>query len=233
MSEPNDPAGAGGGEAQDRAATARVGDDARASTAAEERLAAVSRGGAEGFGVVGVGASAGGVEALDAFFAGLQQTGMAFVVVQHMATDKQSHLPEILSRVTRMPVVQATDGLAIEPDHVYVVPPGSNLALFEGTLHLIELPSGGTHSSVLPIDFFFQSLAAECGPRCIGVILSGTGVDGMRGLQHIREAGGLTFAQDPSTARFPGMPSAAAAGADAVLSPEGIGHELIRMSRHP
>ncbi len=189
--------------------------------------------GAEGFPVVGVGASAGGVEALEAFFGGLAQTGMAFVVVQHMASDKQSHLPEIIGRATRMPVVQATDGLSVEPDHVYIVPPGYNLALFEGKLHLIELAPGGTHGSVLPVDFFFRSLAAECGSRCMGVILSGTGVDGMHGLQDIREAGGLTFAQEPATARFPGMPSAAAVGADAVLSPQGIAEELARISRHP
>ncbi|MGZ3444280.1 MAG: CheR family methyltransferase, partial [Myxococcaceae bacterium] len=188
---------------------------------------------ADAFPVVGVGASAGGVEALEAFFGGLSQTGMAFVVVQHMASDKPSHLPEIIGRVTRMPVVQATDGLSVEPDHVYVVPPGSNLALLEGKLHLIELAPGWTHGGVLPVNFFFHSLAAECGARCMGVILSGTGMDGMHGLQDIRGAGGLTFAQEPATARFPGMPSAAAVGADAVLSPQGIAEELVRISRHP
>ena len=86
---------------------------------------------------------------------------------------------------------------------------------------------------MLPVDFFFRSMARDCGPRCMGVVLSGTGVDGMRGLQDIREAGGLTFAQDPATARFQGMPTAAAAGADAVLAPEAIADELVRISRHP
>ncbi len=229
MSEPTDPlSGGGDGRAPD---AARPPSTPSVDGAEQAAFPAASE--AQPFPVVGVGASAGGVEALEAFFGGLQPTGMAFVVVQHMAADKQSHLPEILGRVTRLPVVQATDGLTVEPDHVYVIPPGANLALFEGKLHLIELAPGSTHGAVLPVDFFFHSLANECGARCMGVVLSGTGADGMHGLQDIREAGGLTFAQDPSTARFSGMPSAAAVGADAVLSPEGIAQELERISRHP
>jgi two-component system CheB/CheR fusion protein len=185
------------------------------------------------FPVVGVGASAGGLEALEAFLGRLVPAGMAFVVIQHLAPGKESHLPDILGRATRLPVVQARDGMLVEPDHVYVIPPGSNLAMSQGRLHLMELPPGGGRGALLPVDFFLHSLAADCGARSMGVILSGTGVDGMHGLQEIREAGGLTFAQDPGTARFQGMPSAAAVGADAVLPPEQIAEELLRISRHP
>jgi two-component system, chemotaxis family, CheB/CheR fusion protein len=233
MSEPTDPLSGGGHGPTRQPDAARPPSSPLLDGTDEAAFPGPAAAGAQAFPVVGVGASAGGVEALEAFFGGLQPTGMAFVVVQHMAADKQSHLPEILGRVTRLPVVQATDGLTVEPDHVYVVPPGANLALFEGKLHLIELAHGGTHGPVLSVDFFFHTLAIECGARCMGVVLSGTGADGMHGLQDIREAGGLTFAQEPSTARFSGMPSAAAVGADAVLSPEGIAEELVRISRHP
>ncbi|HEY1417472.1 MAG TPA: chemotaxis protein CheB, partial [Myxococcaceae bacterium] len=185
------------------------------------------------FPVVGVGASAGGLEALETFFSRFSRTGMAFVVIQHLAPDRQSHLPEILSRSTRLPVTQATDGIVVEPDHIYVIPPGVNLAMFQGKLLLMEVPRAPSGERVLPVDFFFQSMARDCGARCMGVVLSGTGIDGMRGLQDIREAGGLTFAQDPSTAKFQGMPTAAAVGADSVLPPEAIADELARISRHP
>ena len=185
------------------------------------------------FPVVGVGASAGGLEALEHFLGRLGPTGMAFVIVQHLAPEKESHLSAILARATQLPVVQASEGMRVERDHIYVIPPGSNLALNEGRLHLVDLPPVINRSAVQPVDFFFHSLAADCGARCMGVVLSGTGVDGMRGLQEIREAGGLTFAQDPATARFPGMPSAAAVGADAVLAPQEIAQEIQRISRHP
>ena len=185
------------------------------------------------FPVVGVGASAGGLEALETLLGRLPRTGMAFVVIQHLAPGRESHLSEILSRSTRLPVTQATDGVTVEPDHVYVIPPGVNLAMFQAKLHLLGLPNAPAGEPPLPVDFFFQSMARDCGARCMGVVLSGTGIDGTRGLQNIREAGGLTFAQDPSTARFQGMPTAAAIGADSVLAPEAIADELVRISRHP
>jgi two-component system CheB/CheR fusion protein len=186
-----------------------------------------------GFPIVGVGASAGGLEPLETFLGRLPRTGMAFVVIQHLAPGKESHLPQILSRSTRLPVVQASDGLMVEPDHVYVIPPGVNLAMFQGKLHLMDLPTGPGGEPMRPVDFFFSSLARDCGGRCMGVVLSGTGLDGTRGLQDIRDAGGLTFAQEPATARFPAMPSSAAAGADAVLAPDALADELVRISRHP
>src|SRR5215472_1097522 len=186
-----------------------------------------------GFPVVGVGASAGGLEALEAFLSRMPRTGMAFVVIQHLAPGKSSHLSAILGRATELPVTQVTDGTMVQPDHIYVIPPGVNLALFQGKLHLLDVPTAPTGEPPLPVDVFFESMAKDCGARCMGVVLSGTGLDGMRGLQAIREAGGLTFAQDPATARFQGMPAAAAAGADSVLAPESIADELVRISRHP
>ena len=205
------------------------GDEAAALEAAEAAFPDTAR----VFPVVGVGASAGGLEPLEAFLGRLPSTGMAFVVIQHLAPGKESHLPQILSRSTRLPVIQATDGLTVEPDHVYVIPPGANLAMFQGKLHLMNVPTAPSGEPMLPVDFFFSSLARECSGRCMGVVLSGTGLDGTRGLQEIRDAGGLTFAQDPATARFSAMPSSAAAGADAVLAPEAIADELARISRHP
>ena len=204
-------------------------EEQEASEVADAAIPEPSR----GFPVVGVGASAGGLEALETFLGRLPRTGMAFVVIQHLAPGKESHLPQILSRSTRLPVAPARDGLSVEADHVYVIPPGANLAIFGGKLHLMDVSTAPSGEPMLPVDFFFSSLAKECGGRCMGVVLSGTGLDGTRGLQEIREAGGLTFAQDPATARFPAMPSSAAAGADAVLAPDAIADELVRISRHP
>ncbi len=183
--------------------------------------------------IVGVGASAGGLEALEAFFGRVEAVGMAFIIVQHLAPGRESHLAEILGRVSRLPVSEAREGMAVEPNHVYVIPPSVNLTILDGALHLSELHSHSGGGPAHPIDSFLQSLAADCGARSMGVILSGTGLDGTRGLQDIREAGGLTFAQDPETARFQGMPLAAAAGADVVLAPDAIADELMRISRQP
>ncbi|HET9036231.1 MAG TPA: chemotaxis protein CheB [Myxococcaceae bacterium] len=182
---------------------------------------------------MGVGASAGGLEALEAFFGRIEAAGMAFIVVQHLAPGRESHLAEILGRVSRLPVSEAREGMAVEPNHVYVIPPSVGLTILDGVLHLSELHSFSGGGPAHPIDSFLQSLAADCGARSMGVILSGTGLDGARGLQSIREAGGLTFAQDPETARFQGMPLAAAAGADVILAPDAIADELMRISRHP
>ena len=137
------------------------------------------------FPVVGVGASAGGLEALETLLSRLPRTGMAFVLIQHLAPGKESYLAQILSRSTRLPVTQATDGVEVLPDHVYVIPPGMNLAMFQGKLHLMEVPAAHSGEPPLPVDFFFRSMSRDCGPRCMGVVLSGTGIDGMRGLQDL------------------------------------------------
>jgi two-component system, chemotaxis family, CheB/CheR fusion protein len=184
--------------------------------------------------VVGIGASAGGLEAFTGLLENLPiDTGMAFVLVQHMAPRPHSLLPEILTRVTRMPVIEVQDGQEVKPNQVYVSPPEVVMSLEGGTLRLLarEEPRGLHH----PVDYFLQSLAADQGGRAIGVILSGTASDGVKGMKDIKEAGGITFAQDEASAKYTGMPqSAVAAGCvDFVLPPQLIAQELARLARHP
>jgi two-component system CheB/CheR fusion protein len=159
--------------------------------------------------VVGLGASAGGLAAAENFFRGLpEKTGLAFVVVQHLAPDHESEMAELLQNHTRLPVAQAEDGQAVEADHVYTIPPGRQLTLVDGVLHLA--PAEGSRGHVqAPIDRFFRSLAADQGSEATCVILSGTGTDGTLGLKAIKEAGGLTLVQDPKEAEYDGMPRSA------------------------
>lgn len=158
--------------------------------------------------IVGIGASAGGLEALREVFQGYgEQPGIAFVVVQHLDPNHESLMAQLLERFTEMSVTQAAGGEMIEKDHVYVIPPGHGLAIEKGKLRLTEFkdPRGLRR----PIDDFFESLAAERGTKAGCVILSGTGGDGSRGLRAIKEYGGLAVVQDPVTARYDGMPVAA------------------------
>jgi two-component system CheB/CheR fusion protein len=183
---------------------------------------------------VGIGASAGGLEACTALLKALPaKPGMAFIVVQHLDPHHQSLLRELLSRATKMPVTQVEDGLALEPHHVYVIPPGHDVTLTQGALRLLSRQqAGGKH---MPIDRFLSSLAADQTSGAVGVILSGTGSDGTVGLEAVKAKGGIAFAQDPQSASYPGMPeSAIAAGCvDFVLPPEGIARELVRLARSP
>ena len=142
-------------QAQEPAST---GDGDGAQTPAADITARVALESSTAFPVVGVGASAGGLEALETFLGRLPRTGMAFIVIQHLAPGKESHLSGILSRSTRLPVSQATDGVTVEPDNVYVIPPGVNLAIFQGKLHLMEVPTAPAGEPLLPVDFFFQFL---------------------------------------------------------------------------
>jgi two-component system CheB/CheR fusion protein len=186
------------------------------------------------FPVVGVGASAGGLEAFTELLQRLPaDTGMAFVLVQHLHPEYESALTEILSRATSMPVAEAVDGMAIEPDHVYVIPPNVYLAVLHGVLHL--LPRVSISGQNLPIDHFLRSLAEDQGSKAIGVILSGTASDGVLGLKAIKGEGGITFAQDEKSAKYNGMPhSAITAGCvDFILPPDKIAAELSRIARHP
>lgn len=184
------------------------------------------------FVTVGVGASAGGLEAVTALLQSLDVERLAVVVVQHLGPQAPSALPALLAKVTKAPVVEAADGMKVQPGHVYVNAPGADLALLQGALHLMAPPNppGG-----LAIDYFLRSLAADAGSLTAGVVLSGTGSDGTFGLKAIKEAGGITFAQDPSTAKFDGMPrSASESGwADFTLPAGAIAHELARLSRQP
>jgi two-component system CheB/CheR fusion protein len=184
--------------------------------------------------VVGIGASAGGLEALQALFQSLpDDSGMAFVVIQHLDPKKKSALVEILSKETRMPVTEVSDAVSVSENSVYVIPPASDLTLTDGHLHLsARIVTGGQH---LSIDTFFQTLGRVGKSRAIGVILSGSGSDGALGVQIIKSEGGLTFAQDEKSAKFPDMPLAAVETGciDFVLDPPGIAGELKRISHHP
>lgn len=182
--------------------------------------------------VVGIGASAGGLEALETFFDNVPaRTGLVFVVVQHLSPDYRSLMVELLSRHTTMPVVRATDGMQIAPDTVHLIPPKTDMTLFEGRLRLREHDtSSGIH---LPIDTFFRSLAEDCGERAIGIVLSGTGSDGMRGVRAIKEASGMVMVQDETEAKFDGMPrSAISTGlVDFVLPVAQMPGELVAYTR--
>ncbi|MGH7991310.1 MAG: chemotaxis protein CheB, partial [Limisphaerales bacterium] len=159
-------------------------------------------------------------------------TGMAFVLVQHLDPQHESALTSLLSRVTAMSVSEATNNLAIKANQVYVIPPNANMAIAHGVLKLSA--RGESRGATRSIDFFFEALAQDQGHRAIGVILSGTATDGTLGLEAIKAEGGITFAQDGS-AKYDSMPrNAVAAGCvDLVLSPEGIAGELMRIARHP
>ncbi len=185
------------------------------------------------FTIVGIGASAGGLEAFSALLKHLPlDTGMGFVLVQHLDPEHDSALTQLLGRATSLPVHEVTNNLHVEPNHVYVIPPNTNLGIASGVLTLLPRPKTRTpHRS---IDFFLEALAEDQRERAIGVILSGTATDGTVGLEAIKAEGGITFAQDDS-ARYDSMPrSAVAAGCvDFVMSPEDIAHEIVRIATHP
>lgn len=177
--------------------------------------------------VVAIGASAGGLDALEKFFAAMPaESGLVFVVIQHLSPDHKSMMASLLARHTRLPVIMVEDDMAIEPNRVYLIPPGAMMHM-EGN-HLRLTPKG-PRSFVLPIDVFFQSLARNHNAECIGVILSGTGSDGTRGAVAINEAGGFLLAQDPEEAKFDGMPrSVIATGlVDAILPVEAMPERIV------
>ena len=184
--------------------------------------------------VVGVGASAGGLEAFSQLLEALpSKADLAVVFVQHLSPQHESALPTLLASKTPMPIVQVTEGLRIEPHHVYVIPPNVQMGITDGVLHLLPRPYD--RSQFTPIDFFFQSLARWAQSRSIGVILSGTASDGTAGIREIKSVGGITIAQQPSTAKYDGMPrSAIATGMiDLVLSPQDIAEQLTHIPTHP
>ncbi|MEO8054150.1 MAG: CheR family methyltransferase [Acidobacteriota bacterium] len=190
-------------------------------------------GGGGSFPIVGVGASAGGLEAFTQLLSALpRQTGLGFVLVQHLDPDHQSALTGILSRATSLPVREITNDERVRVDHVYVIPPDTNLTIAKGVLKIERSRrTGGPHRS---IDTFFESLAQDQRERAVGVVLSGTANDGTMGLEAIKAEGGITFAQDDS-AKHNSMPrSAVAAGCvDLILSPAEISKELVRIASHP
>ncbi|MBV9549731.1 MAG: GAF domain-containing protein [Alphaproteobacteria bacterium] len=184
---------------------------------------------AAGFPVVGIGASAGGINALQSLFKTIPAgTNLALVVVQHLLPDKPSQLAGLISRWTAMPVREAREGMALEPNCVFVAPPGLALSLENGVFVTQPLDSAAARLGIDVIDTFFESLANAMGPRAIAVVLSGTGADGAAGAVRVKQAGGMVLVQEPATAMHDGMPMAAIANgaADHVLSLGSIAHEL-------
>src|SRR5262245_52986439 len=186
----------------------------------------------QSFPVVGIGASAGGLEAFRQLLEHLPtDTGMAFVLVQHLDPKRESILAELLSKATKMSVKEVKDGMRVEPDCVYVIPRNTNMAIENGALRLS--PREATRGQHRPIDHFLHSLAVEKRDRAIGVILSGPASDGTLGLEAINAEGGITIVQDEKTAKYDGMPRSAinAGCVDFVLAPERIAEELARLSQ--
>jgi len=183
--------------------------------------------------VVGVGASAGGLEALEEFFSAVPaNSGAAFVVVSHQRSGQPSLLPELLGKRAAIPVVEATDGVRVAPNRMYLAPPGSGIALRNGRL-VFPAPAATQPRPALPIDCFFRSLADDRGPDAIGIVLSGAGSDGTLGLKAIKGNAGMTLAQDPGSARYASMPQTAiAAGAvDYVRRPRELADVLLSYAR--
>lgn len=184
--------------------------------------------------VVGVGASAGGLEALRLFFGEMPtDSGLCFVVIQHLAPDHKSLMVELLQRATKIPVQRAEQGVTAETNRIYLIPPRFNLTMEDGKFNLSPSPAG--KSLNLPIDIFFRSLAADRGDRAIAVILSGTGSDGARGIRAVKEAGGMIMVQAEASAKFAGMPTSAIAtgAADFILPVEEMAAQLVKFAHHP
>ena len=184
--------------------------------------------------VAGVGASAGGLSALRTLFGAMPQASdIAFVVVQHLTPDHKSYLAELLGQSTPIPVLQAEQGMRVEPDHIYVIPPNTSMSIVQSVLHLV--PPEEAHGHRMPIDHFFRTLGEDQGERAIGIVLSGAGSDGAAGLRSIDANGGIVLVQDPDTAEFSSMPrSAIATGtANFVLPLEKMPAVLIGYACHP
>lgn len=184
--------------------------------------------------VVGIGASAGGLEALQEFFKNVPlESGLAYVVVQHLSPDYKSLMNELLARFTNVPIQIIEDGMLLESNNIYLIPPKKNLTVFHGKLLLEDQkPSKGIN---LPIDIFFRSLAADFGKKAIGIILSGTGSDGTLGIKAVKEAGGMVVVQDEKTAKFDGMPksSIATGVVDFILPPSKMPEAIVNYIKHP
>ena len=185
------------------------------------------------FPIVGIGASAGGLEALGQFFENMPDNcGIAFVIVQHLDPSHISIMPELLEQYTAMPVHQATDGILVVSNHLYVIPPNKSMSILHGKLYLF-VPSE-IHGLRLPVDTFFRSLALDKGEKSIGLILSGMGSDGSQGLKAIKEKNGIAIVQDPATAKFNSMPRSAcdAVNVDIVAPARELPARLIDFLNH-
>ena len=187
----------------------------------------------DNFLIVGIGASAGGLETFRDFFQALpDNSGMAFILVQHLDPTHKSLLSELLTNFTKMTVTEIKDGSLVNPENIYVIPPNKELAILNGKLHLLD-----PHKERMqrrPIDYFFKSLAQDQKERAVGIILSGTGTEGTLGLRYIKGEGGLTMVQDPETAKFDGMPRSAVTAnvADVILPVKELSEQLIQYKRN-
>jgi two-component system CheB/CheR fusion protein len=184
---------------------------------------------------VGIGASAGGLEAIEAFIRNMPYVNnLAFVLVQHLSPDYKSLMVELLSKRTQMPVYRAENGMQVKANSIYLIPPKRNLTIFHGKLILSD-PERSRSGIFLPIDIFLRSLADDQGEKAIGIILSGTGSDGMRGVRAIKESGGMVMVQEESTAKFDGMPrSAISTGlVDFILPADEMPKQLLAFVKHP
>ncbi len=204
--------------------------DVRAGVGQAVQVQEAPEGAAAGFPIVGIGASAGGLAAFEAFFSGMPadaNPGMGFVLVQHLAPDHKSILTELVRRYTSMRVLEVEDGMLVRPNCAYIIPPNRDMALLNGTLHLLE-PSA-PRGQRLPIDFFFRSLAQDQHDRAICIVLSGTGSDGTLGVRAVKGEGGMVMVQAPGSTDYDGMPrSALATGlVDFELPPEQMPAQLI------
>lgn len=228
MLRPNGETKRAGGSAEMKSRVSKVASPAARNPTPEAAAHNAS------FPIVAIGASAGGLEAYTEFFRALPyDLGMAFVVVQHLDPSHHSLLADIISKATKMPVEEVRSGVGIRPNYVYVIPPGAVMAISGGVFTLT--PRSKEPGQHLAVNFFMRSLAEDRKGRAIGIVLSGTGTDGTLGLTDIKAEGGITFAQDPASSKYDGMPrSAIASGCvDFVLPTRGIAKELERITRHP
>ncbi|MBR9991203.1 MAG: PAS domain-containing protein [Gemmatimonadetes bacterium] len=183
--------------------------------------------------VVGIGASAGGLKALQQFVEAVPvDSGMAYVVIMHLDPERESRMAELLQDRAAIAVTQVTEPVAVEANHIYMIPPGQDLTMRGGGLELRERGERADHA---PVDLFFRTLAEACGAGAVGVILSGTGADGTAGIRYIREAGGITVVQSPDESTYDGMPASAISTGfvDMVLPSARIPGELVRLRQRP
>jgi two-component system CheB/CheR fusion protein len=184
---------------------------------------------------VGIGASAGGLEAIQAFFKTMPlDSGLTFIVIQHLSPDYKSMMDELLAKVTEIPVQVVEDGIEVRPNHIYLIPPRKNMSIFHRKL-LLSAQDRTTMTVNLPIDLFFHSLAEDQGCNSVAIVLSGTGSDGTRGCRAIKEAGGLVMVQSEASAKFEGMPKSVITNglADFIMDVEELPEQLLRYVNHP
>lgn len=231
MSKASNRSGKGPSGGRRKASDTRPGSDRQTTPHFQGKEAAEGVGGA--FPIVGIGMSAGGLDVATTFLKAMPtDSGIGFVLVQHLDPTRESMLVELLSRETTMPVVQIEDGMVVEPNRVHVIIPAKTLLINDGILRLVEpdAPRGHRH----PIDTFFSALAQDQKAKAIAIVLSGAGSNGTAGLADIKQAGGLCIAQDPATAKFDSMPRHAIASTfvDLVLAPEAMPAALLRYASH-